>query len=242
MLLKHVHTDKNDDYKCDICGLKYRFEVTEDVPVELTVPANDTFELVFTPERTGKYTASTLSGGSFYRGDMNVNSFSDGYNRGSVYYLKEGVTYRYVLYSFQKEHTETVTITHAHSGEETVIVPAGIASDGAASIVCDRCGKTFCSTKKPDSNNMKEYEKDGFTFRIYEKNGQKEAKNISCYGDFGDGFEIPDNYEGIPVTAIGSGAELSKEIEVKVKTGFFDKLIAFFKGLFKILPQVTIEP
>ena len=119
MLLKHVHTDKNDDYKCDICGLKYRFEVTEDVPVELTVPADDTFELVFTPERTGKYTASTLSGGSFYRGDMYVNSFSDGYNRGSVYYLKEGVTYRYVLYSFQKEHTETATITHAHSGERT---------------------------------------------------------------------------------------------------------------------------
>ncbi|MBO4893444.1 MAG: InlB B-repeat-containing protein [Clostridia bacterium] len=206
VLLKHVHTDKNDDYKCDICGLKYRFEVTEDVPVELTVPANDTFELVFTPERTGKYTASTLSGGSFYRGDMNVNSFSDGYNRGSVYYLKEGVTYRYVLYSFRKEHTETVTITHAHSGEETVIVPAGIASDGAASIVCDRCGETFCSTKKPDSNNTKEYEKDGFTFRIYEKNGQKEAKIISCYGDFGDGFEIPDNYEGIPVTAIGNDA------------------------------------
>jgi hypothetical protein len=39
-----------------------------------------------------------------------------------------------------------------------------------------------------------------------------------------------------------SGAELSKYCEVKVKTGFFDKLIAFFKGLFGALPNVEVKP
>ena len=39
-----------------------------------------------------------------------------------------------------------------------------------------------------------------------------------------------------------SGAELSKNCEVKVKTGFFDKLIAFFKGLFGALPNVEVKP
>ena len=39
-----------------------------------------------------------------------------------------------------------------------------------------------------------------------------------------------------------SGAELNKNCEVKVKTGFFDKLIAFFKGLFGLLPNVEVKP
>ncbi|MBR3621477.1 MAG: InlB B-repeat-containing protein, partial [Clostridia bacterium] len=39
-----------------------------------------------------------------------------------------------------------------------------------------------------------------------------------------------------------SGAELNKNCEVKVKTGFFDKLIAFFKGLFGALPNVEVKP
>ncbi len=39
-----------------------------------------------------------------------------------------------------------------------------------------------------------------------------------------------------------NGAELSKNCEVKVNTGFFAKLIAFFRGLFGSLPNVEIKP
>ena len=39
-----------------------------------------------------------------------------------------------------------------------------------------------------------------------------------------------------------NGSELSKTCEVKVNSGFFAKLIAFFKGLFGLLPKVEIKP
>ena len=40
----------------------------------------------------------------------------------------------------------------------------------------------------------------------------------------------------------GSGADLSANCEVKVNTGFFAKLVAFFRGIFGVLPNVEIKP
>lgn len=40
----------------------------------------------------------------------------------------------------------------------------------------------------------------------------------------------------------GSGNELSKNVEVTVNTGFFAKIVAFFRGLFGSLPKVEIKP
>lgn len=40
----------------------------------------------------------------------------------------------------------------------------------------------------------------------------------------------------------GSGNDLTGNVEIKAKSGFFAKLIAFFKRLFKALPVVTVEP
>lgn len=39
-----------------------------------------------------------------------------------------------------------------------------------------------------------------------------------------------------------NGKNLTGTVEIKAKTGFFDKFIAFFKRLFKTLPAVTVEP
>ena len=39
-----------------------------------------------------------------------------------------------------------------------------------------------------------------------------------------------------------NGNDLAANCEVKVKSGFFDKLIAFFKGLFGALPNVEVKP
>ncbi|MBR0120258.1 MAG: hypothetical protein IJM10_00580, partial [Clostridia bacterium] len=39
-----------------------------------------------------------------------------------------------------------------------------------------------------------------------------------------------------------NGKDLAANVEIKVKQGFFDKLIAFFKGLFGLLPTVEIKP
>ena len=38
------------------------------------------------------------------------------------------------------------------------------------------------------------------------------------------------------------GRTLASTIKIEVKNGFFDRLIAFFKGLFGLLPNVTIKP
>lgn len=40
----------------------------------------------------------------------------------------------------------------------------------------------------------------------------------------------------------GKGAELSKTCEINVNTGFFARLIAFFRGLFGLLPNVEVKP
>ena len=40
----------------------------------------------------------------------------------------------------------------------------------------------------------------------------------------------------------GSGNDLSKNVEVTVNTGFFAKIVAFFRGLFGSLPKVEIKP
>lgn len=38
------------------------------------------------------------------------------------------------------------------------------------------------------------------------------------------------------------GNNFQKNVKISVKTGFFDKLIAFFRGLFDLLPEVEIKP
>ncbi len=60
----------------------------------------------------------------------------------------------------------------------------------------------------------------------------KEAKNITV--------KIIDDDENVQKD--GNDKELSASFEVKAKSGFFAKLIAFFKRLFKTLPKVTVEP
>ncbi len=39
-----------------------------------------------------------------------------------------------------------------------------------------------------------------------------------------------------------NGNELSKDSKITVNAGFFKKLVAFFKGLFKLLPEVEVKP
>ena len=60
----------------------------------------------------------------------------------------------------------------------------------------------------------------------------KETKNITVK-------IIDDNGN---VQKDGNGKELTGTVEIKAKSGFFAKLIAFFKRLFKALPEVTVEP
>ena len=60
----------------------------------------------------------------------------------------------------------------------------------------------------------------------------KETKNITV--------KIIDDNENVQKDA--DGKELTGNVEIKAKSGFFAKLIAFFKRLFRALPNVTVEP
>jgi len=52
--------------------------------------------------------------------------------------------------------------------------------------------------------------------------------------------KIIDDNENVQKDA--NGKELICNFEIKSKTGFFVKLIAFFKRIFRILPDITVEP
>ena len=59
-----------------------------------------------------------------------------------------------------------------------------------------------------------------------------ETKNITV--------KIIDDKENVQKD--GNGKDLTASFEIKAKSGFFAKLMAFFKRLFKALPAVTVEP
>ncbi len=96
---------------------------------------------------------------------------------------------------------------------------------------------------------------DGYVLAIYEGNTLKEKgtnEKITYTPKDGDGnlielkadknytLKVIDAEENVQKDA--NGKDLTAKIEIKVKQGFFDKLIAFFKGLFGLLPIVEIEP
>ena len=96
---------------------------------------------------------------------------------------------------------------------------------------------------------------DGYVLAIYEGNtlktkGTKDSvsyeykdgngKFVELTGDKTFTVKVIDANNTVQKDA--NGKDLAANVEIKVKQGFFDKLIAFFKGLFGLLPIVEIKP
>jgi len=100
-------------------------------------------------------------------------------------------------------------------------------------------------TLKAKATNVPE----GYYVALYDGNTQlAKGSNTEVSYTFSDEFtssknitvKIIDDSENVQKG--GDGNDLSASFEVKAKSGFFAKLIAFFKRLFRALPKVTVEP
>ncbi|MBQ8944847.1 MAG: InlB B-repeat-containing protein [Clostridia bacterium] len=77
--------------------------------------------------------------------------------------------------------------------------------------------------------------KDKVTYTPKDNNKPAELKSDTTYT-----VKVIDSKNAVQKDS--SGKDLTANVEIKVKQGFFDKLIAFFKGLFGLLPTVEIKP
>ncbi|MBR5113157.1 MAG: InlB B-repeat-containing protein, partial [Clostridia bacterium] len=100
----------------------------------------------------------------------------------------------------------------------TVIAKAENVPDGCIVVICDESGAILARGDKSSAS---------ITFEEMTSGKTLVAKVIGA---------------GDKVCKDGSGAEIAKSVKIEVKTGFFDKIIAFFRGLFKALPKETVQP
>ena len=242
VLLKHCHTDADNDMLCDVCEVKYRFTATLDEKLSFEVPADEQYEVLFTPEADGTYSfENSFSSGSVYQGDNYVYSNWDSYNNSSVYNLKAGKTYSYVLYTESMDLPISITVRHAHSGPETVILAPGIASDGFGYIVCKDCGETIYGIIQNRANSSSEGETDELRYEVYTKGSKKEIRITDIKQPCPENLVIPSEINGIPVTAINSyfaemGTQNLKSVTLP------DTLVSIGNGafLFSGIESVTI--
>ena len=90
---------------------------------------------------------------------------------------------------------------------------------------------------------------DGFKLAVYDgsrliETGDRTSVTYEIPGEMTSGktltVKVIDKNGAVQKTA--DGKEISAQTEIKVKDGFFDKLVAFFLGLFGLLSHVVIEP
>lgn len=89
---------------------------------------------------------------------------------------------------------------------------------------------------------------EGYALAIYEGNALREKGNNTSVSYKAGTMTANRTFTVKVIDANGNiqkdsnGNNLTSNCEVKVKSGFFDRLIAFFKGLFRLLPSVEIKP
>ncbi|MBR5113337.1 MAG: InlB B-repeat-containing protein, partial [Clostridia bacterium] len=224
--LRHIHNDGDNDGKCDLCNKQYYFVAEEDVPLEFVIPANEEYAVKFTAPRKGAFVFDCSNNvyGSLYReydngGNEWVNSYYNNYNGyKACYNLENGVTYTYRFYTDSIERNAKVTVRHAHKGTETIIVEPGIASQGAGSIICDICHEKFCGLIDCTGSEVEKVERDGLIYRIYEKDGEREAALVDCdfveaINNLPENLVIPDNINGVTLTAIDQAPYYGKGVK-----------------------------
>ena len=227
---------------CDVCEVKYRFTATLDEKLSFEVPAGEQYEVLFTPEADGTYSfENSFSSGSVYQGNNYVSGDWDSYNNSSVYNLKAGKTYSYVLYTESVDLPISITVRHAHSGPETVILAPGIASDGFGYIVCKDCGETIYGIIQNRASSSSEGETDELRYEVYTKGSKKEIRITGVKQPCPENLVIPSEINGISVTSVNSyfaemGTQNLKSVTLP------DTLVSIGNGafLFSGIESVTI--
>ncbi len=213
----HVHIDKNNDTKCDVCDTVYRYTLVTDAEQTVSIAPNESAEFIYVPEKTGNYVF--ISNGSFDIYDINNYYLSSYYYdrvRGSSsYHLSAGRTYIVKIWNnsgTQEDYEVNILATHAHDGPCETIVEAGVATNGVEKLTCSECGESFFLKKYRIGNDLGEADYEDFHYYIYEKNGVSEI-SISGYNGEEENVVIPSEIDGIPVTNIsGISTQLNSGI------------------------------
>ncbi len=160
------------------------------------------------------------------------------------------------LFAKQEKSTEIAAL--GHKGEWRTVTEPTVTDEGSKEYVCTECGKTLDTQVIPKVhtalkiNNTSHRSatvdyKATVKFSVSKENIPGDAEiqwfvNGSRAGT-GDTFEMSTVTSGFSVQAKAvKGGKLVNESQVenvKVNTGFFAKIIAFFRGLFGSLPTVT---
>ncbi len=164
------------------------------------------------------------------------------------YNVSDGVEYDYIIIPIETNTSGTGASTSVYNtsfyaeGNSGLInrIANAVLSVGKSTTVDYRTDVTLTAF----ANNIP----DGYYLAVYEGDSLKETgtnnKVSFRIGEMRDGktYTVKVVDENGTVQKDGNGKELSAKVEIKVKTGFFSKLIAFFRWLFSSLPSVEIKP
>lgn len=220
--------------RCEVCG-----EILKTEQKETEATGHTYTDKVTPPTCTERgYTTHTCSCGESY-----IDSYKNalGHSFKDYKYNNDATTERDGTETAKCERC-TATDTRTKPGTRLPANPtAGAVLNVRASQTVDYRSKV---TVTATAANVPQ----GYFLAVYDANGEiKRGSNSDVSynaGEMRNGriftVKIIDGAGNVQRDA--GGAALQKNCEVKVKTGFFDKIIAFFRGLFGLLPEVEIRP
>ncbi len=139
----------------------------------------------------------------------------------------------------------TITATVNADGTETPVIDAKLNAKSSTTVdYRSKVNITATASGVPDGYFLAVYSgntllekgtKDKVTYTPKDNNKPAELKSDTSYT-----VKVIDGKNTVQKDS--NGKDLAANVEIKVKQGFFDKLIAFFKGLFGLLPTVEIKP
>ena len=140
----------------------------------------------------------------------------------------------------------TITATVNADGTETPVIDAKLNAKSSTTVdYRSKVNITATASGVPDgyflaiysgNNLLEKGTKDKVTYTPKDSNNKPiELKSDTTYT-----VKVIDSKNTVQKDS--NGKDLAANVEIKVKQGFFDKLIAFFKGLFGLLPTVEIKP
>ncbi|MCR5523319.1 MAG: InlB B-repeat-containing protein, partial [Clostridia bacterium] len=204
----HGHKFDFSSNTCSVCNKQIIFDAEEDKAVSVSIDPWNTAMVRFTPAKSGDFIADYDSKADVYfNGVLDtsgtpVSPVYDDYN-GEYAVLTQGEAYYFVFKNYE-DSAETVeaTISHRHVGAETVVAEPTVACDGLTRLDCATCGESlFAITGYTGIYKSDGTTEDGFEYKIYEKDGVREAA-ISGYTGTETEITIPAEVEGVPVTAV----------------------------------------
>ena len=112
--LKHIHKDTDGDNNCDVCGVAFRYTITEGQTLTFTVPAGEQRDVVFACRNTAKYKFRLDYTNGLSYDIYNSNGEYVGYGGNEVTLTGGQTYYLRLICSTSKASDVKVTVKHIH--------------------------------------------------------------------------------------------------------------------------------